>query len=259
MSFETIRMAVENGVAVIELNSPPVNAITPKMIDELEAAFDGLLQEEGLRAVIVGSAMEKSFAAGADINQFLHGGPAETRAISTRGVAVFQKIAAFPQPVICAINGVAFGGGLELALFCDFRVIDPRAKVGLTEAGLGIIPGYGGTQTLTRLVGPGMARRMLFTGQVIKGEEAYRIGLAEVLSAPGECLAEAKKIASQIAQKAPLAVASEKRCVAFATSHDLEVGLPYEMNEGYDIFATEDKSEGAAAFLEKRDAVFHGK
>jgi len=246
-------------MALIILNSPPVNTITPQLVDELELAFQALAQAADLRAVILTSGLEKVFIAGADVKQFVSAGAAENAAIATRGHQVLGLIEHFPHPVLCAVNGIAFGGGLELAMACDLLVMDRRAKIGLPEAGLGIIPGYGGTQRLTHLVGAGAAKRMLFTGMTVDAEEAYRIGLVQVLAEPGQCLAEAKRLAVQICEKAPLAVSAGKECVQYALEHPLTEGLAYEMARGGEIFETQDKTEGMNAFLEKRKPVFTNK
>jgi enoyl-CoA hydratase len=225
----------------------------------LEQTFVELEQNSDLRAVILTSGLAKIFIAGADIKQFVDAGAAQNNALATRGHQVLGRIEDFAHPVICAINGIAFGGGLEIALACDLRVIDKKAKVGLPESGLGIIPGYGGTQRLTHLVGAGAARRILYSGEAVGAEEAYRIGLAEVLAEPGECLAEAKKLAAQIGGKAPLAVAADKKCVRFALEHPLSEGLKFETKLGNELFETQDKHEGMTAFLEKRKPEFHSR
>jgi enoyl-CoA hydratase/carnithine racemase len=227
-----------------------------QFIDELELAVDELSKAKGLRAVVIASGIEKVFVSGADIREFLHGKKADIMAVSARGIALLDKLAGLPCPVICAINGVAFGGGLELALACDIRIMDKEAKVGLPEVGLGIAPGYGGTQRLPRLVGAGAAKRILFTGATVGAEEAYRIGLAEALAEPGQALADAKKLAARISEKAPRAVAMEKHLVDYGMAHTLAEGLAREIEKGSDLFDTEDKTEGMTAFLEKRKPVF---
>lgn len=253
---QMLHLSYDGHMALLTLDSPPVNTLVSELIRQLEQAFEALSRVKDLRAVVIASALEKVFVSGADIREFLSAGKADVMPISARGIALYNKIAEFPCPVICALNGIAFGGGLELALACDIRVIDKRAKVGLPEAGLGIAPGYGGTQRLPRLVGAGMAKRMLFTGMVMSAEEAYRVGLAEVLTEPGECLTEAIKLAKQICEKAPLAVAMEKRLVNYGLDHTLEEGLSMELEWGSDLFESADKTEGMTAFLEKRNPRF---
>ncbi|MCI2106542.1 MAG: enoyl-CoA hydratase-related protein [Intestinimonas sp.] len=254
--YSCLDLQYEEKTAVVILNHPPVNAISARLIDDLEQAFLELEQNSELRAVVLASALQKIFVAGADVGQFVNAGAADNYAIATRGHQVLKRIETFTHPVICAINGIAYGGGLEMALACDLRVMDKRAKVGFPESGLGIIPGYGGTQRLTHLVGAGAARRLLYTGRTVGAEEAGRIGLAEVVSEAGGCLAEAKKLAAQICEKAPLAVSADKKCVRFALEHPLSEGLDYEAKLGSELFETKDKTEGMTAFLEKREPVF---
>lgn len=255
-TYETLSILYEEHMAVVMLNNPPVNTLVTRVIQELKLAFEELSRAEGLRAVIIASAIEKVFVSGADIREFLHGSKADIMPVSARGTALFSQIASFRCPVICALSGIAYGGGLELALACDIRVMDKTARVGLPEAGLGIAPGYGGTQRLPRLVGAGAAKRILFTGMNVGADEAYRIGLAEVLAEPGQCLAEAKRLAARICEKAPLAVAMEKHLVNYGLEHSPAEGLAYEVERGSDLFETRDKTEGMTAFLEKRKAVF---
>ncbi|MDR2007138.1 MAG: enoyl-CoA hydratase/isomerase family protein [Acidaminococcales bacterium] len=259
MDFQTLKLVHDNFIATVTIDSPPVNAITPHTVDDLEAAFAELAKRENLRAVILASALKKIFIAGADINQFVGWKKKDGITVTRRGHDVLEKIAHFAKPVICAINGVAFGGGLEIALACDIRVIDKKAQVGLPETSLGVVPGYGGTQRLPRLVGPGMAKKLILTGETIGAEEAYRIGLAEVIAEPGECLAEAKKIAERISTQAPLAVSAGKRCVDFAMAESLEDGINFEIQSVGELADTEDKTEGASAFLAKRPAMFKNK
>ena len=259
MDFQTLRLVHDDFISTVTIDSPPVNAITPRVVDELEAAFTQLAERENLRAVILASALKKIFIAGADINQFVTWKKNDGVAVTRRGHDVLRKIARFDKPVICAINGAAFGGGLEIALACDIRVIDKKAQVGLPETGLGVVPGYGGTQRLPRLVGAGMAKKLILTGETVGAQEAWRIGLAEVIAEPGECLAEARKIAEKISAQAPLAVSAGKRCVDCAMEESLEDGIDFEIQSVGELADTEDKTEGAAAFLAKRRAVFKNK
>ena len=192
---------------------------------------------------------------GADIKAFQFMGAEENRKISLRGGALYNRIENFPAPVICVVEGVAFGGGLELALACDIRIFGEKAKVGLPEVGLGIIPGYGGSQRLPCIVGEGEAKRMLFTGATVRVEEAYRIGLAQQVVPVGEGVNAALEMAKTISRHGPLAVAAAKRCV-HAARGDRAVGMAYETEQGVYTFTTEDKVEGMTAFIEKRPAEF---
>ena len=180
-------------------------------------------------------------------------------AVSRRGNPVFDRIENFPSPVICAVNGVAFGGGLELALACDIRIFDERAKAGLPETSLGIIPGYSGSQRLPRIVGEAQAKRMLFTAMPVKAEEAFRIGLAQVVAPHGTSMEEAVKMARMVAGNGPLAVQAAKRWIHAAREMDLKAGAAYETSQGGLLFETQDKTEGMTAFLEKRSPKFQGR
>lgn len=259
MELTTATLTYKDHIAQVVLNSPPVNSITPQVMDDLETIFDELLKNDDVRCVVLASQLEKIFVAGADINQFVTWKRAEGEAVTRRGHDVYLKIAQFPKPVICAVNGIAYGGGLEMALACDIRVIDEKAKVGLPEVGLGVLPGYGGTQRLPRLVGNGMAKKLIFTGKPISGEEAYRIGLAEELAEHGKSLEQAMVLAEQICANAPQSVAAVKRCIDKSAPLAAEEGIAFEISSMGDLAETEDKTEGAKAFLEKRKPSFKNK
>lgn len=259
MELKTMTLSCENQIATIIINALPVNSITPQVIDDLETVFDALADMDDVRAVVLASGLEKIFVAGADINQFISWKKADGIAVTRRGHDVFLKIADYAKPVICALNGIAYGGGLELALACDIRVIDRKAKVGLPEVGLGIVPGYGGTQRLPQLVGPGMAKKLILTGKPVDGEEAYRIGIAEVLAEPGTAMEQAQKLARDICGNAPIAVTAGKNCVKMALTASRDEGITYEIESVGVLCTTEDKTEGAKAFVEKRSAVFKNK
>jgi len=257
MQSDKVFVKVDNKIATVIVDNPPSNSIDPDVIDGLEKAFDNLLGNNVL-AVIIASENPKVFIAGADIKQFVSWKKAEGTAVVERGNSVFNKIAGFPSPVICAIDGFAFGGGMELALACDIRVASKNAKVGLPEVGLGIYPGYGGTQRLPRLIGVGMAKKLIFTGAPISAEEGYRIGLFEHLSEEGMALEDAQKIARQIAQVGPVAVKIAKKIINQGIELSLNEGISLESANFGDICETQDKTEGAKAFLEKRKPVFAG-
>ena len=259
MKLSTLGMEVEGQIAVVMMRNPPINSLNAQMMDDINDVFEALGTHPGVRVVVVASALPKAFIAGADIKQFLSWDRELGLAAVLRGHQVYGKIAALPCPVVCAINGFAFGGGLELALACDMRIIEQNATVGLPETGLGILPGYGGSQRLPRLIGTGMAKKMIFSGQPLTGEEAYRIGLAEVLSEPGKSLEDAMTLARQIAGQAPLAITRAKRAIDYAAESSLREGLELEATYMADLFASQDKTEGATAFMEKRKPVFSGK
>jgi enoyl-CoA hydratase/carnithine racemase len=223
------------------------------MVAELDEAFGVLASDPGVRAVVVTG--EKNFAAGADITNMVELTPEEARAFSFS--AVFDGIARHPRPVIAAIEGFALGGGMELALCCDFRIAAPNAKMGFPEINLGIMPGAGGTQRLPRLVGEAKAKKMIFTGAVVRGEEALTCGLVDALAE--NPLDEALKLAGELAAKAPVALRTAKECVAAAADMDVGTGVAYEASNWAALFATLDQREGMRAFIEKREANFVGK
>jgi len=256
--LKEIMVSIDNGVAIVTMSSAPVNSLTVSVMNELECVFDQLLAQAP-RAVVICSAFPKIFVAGADINQFVAWTPADGEATVTAGHRIFNKIERFPCPVIVAMDGSAFGGGVELAMACDIRVMAKGIKVALPEVTLGVYPGYGGTQRLARLVGLGRAKKMLFTGAPIDAEEAYRIGLCEVLAEKGEALAEAMKLAQQILKAAPVAVSTAKHVMNKGCSMPLKDGLALEIASFASVVATEDRMEGASAFLEKRTPVFTGR
>lgn len=257
--YENLTLVTEGGIARVVFNSPPVNAVTAAFMDDLDSACRDLERQEGLRAAVICSALEKVFVAGADIKAFQHMGGEGTMEVSRRGNPVLERIENLKVPVICAVNGAAFGGGLELALACDIRVFDERAKAGFPEASLGIIPGYGGTWRLTKLVGEAQAKRLLFTAAPIEAEEAYRIGLAQLVAPHGKSLEEAMKIAERIAGNGPLAVKAAKQCIHAARELNQQACAAYETSQGGLLFETEDKTEGMTAFLEKRPPKFLGR
>jgi len=191
---DLVLVSREERLTIVNLNRPPVNALNQEVLDALEKVFDDLNKDETIGAVILTGGGDKAFVAGADIAEFPKLNSANGEKLSRRGQLVFQKIADFPAPVIAAINGFALGGGLELALACDIRVVAENAKVGLPEVTLGIFPGYAGTQRLPRLIGVGKAKELIFSGQMIDAAEAYRIGIAEYLAPVGESVIKPGKL-----------------------------------------------------------------
>ncbi len=256
---ELVEVTREERLAVVTINHPPVNALNKQVMDELERVFQELSEDETVGAVIVTGAGEKAFVAGADISEFPSLSSANGEKLSRRGQQIFQQIADFPAPVIAAVNGFALGGGLELALACDIRVVAENAKVGLPEVTLAIFPGYGGTQRLPRIIAQGKAKELIFTGEMIDAAEAYRIGIADHLAAPGEALARAKELAGKILKRGPVAVRLAKQAINQGLEQTLEEGLKMEAYLFGKLCDTEDQKEGARAFLEKRKPVFKGK
>lgn len=256
---ELVQVSREERLAVVTINRPPVNALNKQVVDELEEVFDALAAEAGIGAVIVTGSGEKAFVAGADIGEFPSLNSANGERLSRRGQLVFQKIADFPAPVIAAVNGFALGGGLELALVCDIRVVAENARLGLPEVTLGIFPGYGGTQRLPRLIAAGKAKELIFTGEMIDAAEAHRLGIADHLVAAGEAVNRAREIAGKILKRGPVAVRLAKQAVNKGLEQTLAEGLKTEAALFAALCDTEDQKEGARAFLEKRPPVFKGK
>lgn len=250
---------IEDGVAVITINHPPVNALNRRVMQELDQCLDEIAADPNARALIVTGAGEKAFVAGADISEFpsLTGEVGEK--MSAAGQAVLDKLEALAIPTIAAINGFALGGGCELALACDIRVAAENARLGQPEVNLGVIPGYGGTQRLARVVGPGKAKELIFTGEHITAAEAYRIGLVDRLVPVGQALAEAKNLAQTILKKGPLAIRAAKKAINQGLDLPLKEGLKVEARLFGELCNSEDQKEGAKAFLEKRPAQFKGK
>ena len=255
----TVQVIVEEQIAILELNNPPVNALTSTVMAELIVALDQLEEMADLRAAIITGAGNKFFVAGADIKQFPSLTEATGKELITYGRMIFDRIADLKFPVLCAVNGLALGGGCELALACDIRIASANAKFGLPEVGLGIFPGYGGTQRLPRLVGLGKAKEIIFSGEPIKADEAYRIGLVDKLAPEGESLLVAKELAHKIIAKAPMAVSMAKKVMNQGVETSLHEGLELESEFFSKLCGTEDKNEGTQAFLEKRTPQFSGR
>jgi len=256
---DLIQVDREDRLAVVTINRPPVNALNQEMLNELEKAFEQLSEDKSVGVVILTGGGEKAFVAGADIGEFPKLNSENGEKLSRRGQEVFQKVADFHAPVIAAVNGFALGGGLELALACDIRVVADNAKVGLPEVTLGIFPGYGGTQRLPRLIPAGKAKELIFTGAMIDAEEAYRIGIADHKTPAGEALNKAREIAGAILRAGPIGVRMAKEAVNKGLDQSLEEGQRAEASYFGELCDTEDQKEGAQAFLEKRAPQFKGK
>ncbi len=227
-----------------------LNALNSTVLEELDAAFDAINLDE-VRCVILTGAGQKSFVAGADIGEMSSLTKAEGEAFGKKGNDVFLKIENFPVPVICAINGFALGGGCEIAMSCDIRICSDNAVFGQPEVGLGITPGFGGTQRLARLVGPGMAKQMIYTARNIKADEAYRIGLVNAVYTQEELLPAAEKMAAGIAKNAPIAVRNCKKAINEGISLSMDKAVEVEERLFGDCFETEDQKYGMAFFLDK--------
>lgn len=238
--------------SIITINNPSqLNALNSQVLDDLNAALDQI-DLDSVRAVIVTGAGEKAFVAGADITEMKDLDAAGGEAFGKKGNDIFRRIETLPIPVIAAVNGFALGGGCELSMACDFRICSDNAVFGQPEVGLGITPGFGGTQRLARLIGPGYAKQMIYTARNIKSAEALRIGLVNSVVAPEELMPTAEKLASQIAANAPIAVRQCKKAVNEGLELNMDDAITLEEKLFGECFATEDQKEGMTAFVEKR-------
>jgi enoyl-CoA hydratase len=262
MAFETINLEIDGAVATLVLNRPErMNALNDQMKADLAKALDAIDQASGIAVVIITGAGEKAFCAGADIKERSAAEPTATEFIAAqrRTHALFGSIAELEQPVIAAINGVALGGGMEIALCCDVRLAADTARLGLTEVNLGVIPAGGGTQRLPRLIGAGRAKRLIMTGAILSAAEAAAIGLVDEVVPAGALTERARVLAGAIAAKAPLAVRLAKRAVDQGAQTDLKSALEYELYAASLLYTSEDRKEGMRAFVEKRKPAFNGR
>ena len=247
-----VKYEPKGDVAYLVIDRPEaLNALNAQVLADLDAALDAI-DLDLIRCVIVRGAGEKSFVAGADIAQMKDLDPAGGEAFGKQGNDVFLKLESFPIPVIAAVGGYALGGGCELAMACDFRICSDTAVFGQPEVGLGITPGFGGTQRLARIVGPGMAKQMIYTARNIKADEALRIGLVNAVYPADELYAAAEKLASTIAANAPIAVRACKKAINEGAALPIEQAVVCEEKAFGSCFQTADQQEGMGAFLEKR-------
>ncbi len=259
MSYENLTLEIRDRLARVTVNRPKVlNTLNDQTVRELHAVFAHLRGDASVGAVILTGAGEKAFAAGADINELAVMGPLAAEAISRRGQSALREIETLGKPVIAAVNGYALGGGCELALACHVRFASENAKMGLPEVGLGIIPGYGGTQRLPRVVGPGRALELITTARVIDAQEALRIGLVNAVLPQAELLPHCERVAAEILSRGPVAVRMALDAALRGLETDLEHGLEQEATFFGLVSATEDMREGMRAFLEKRKPSFKG-
>src|SRR5215510_6068293 len=260
MPYENITSEIKNRIAYLTINRPKVlNALNMQTMEELRQAFMQVRGDKDVRVVILTGAGEKSFVAGADINELQKNNPVEAKEYTHRGQAVLDLIENLGKPVIACINGFALGGGCEIAMACTMRLASENAKLGQPEVKLGIIPGYGGTQRLPRLVGAGRALQMVLTGEMISAQEAHRTGLVNEVVPADRLIARAEEIAGKIIANAPLAIQYCLEAVNQGMNMTLEKGLFLEATLFGMCSATDDKKEGTTAFLEKRPANFQGK
>jgi enoyl-CoA hydratase len=260
MDYQNIKTERDGAIVTVIIDRPKtLNALNNETIAELRDCFRGIAKDSTILCVILTGAGEKSFVAGADIAELSLLNPMGGKGLCDRGQGLLFEIENLPQPVIAAVNGFALGGGCEIAMACDIRLASENAKLGQPEVNLGIIPGYGGTQRLARLVGRGKAKQLIFTGDIIPAAEAYRIGLVDEIYPLAELLPKAKEMAQKIAAKGPLAVRASKEAVNRGLDVDLASGCALEGALFAAICGTDDKAEGTKAFLEKRKAEFKGK
>jgi enoyl-CoA hydratase len=260
LSLETVLYEKKGGIAYITLNRPKVlNALNKTAVADLRVAFESARDDSEVHGVVLTGAGDKAFIAGADINEVATDTPVQAEEKTRHGQDVMTLIENLSKPVIAAINGFALGGGCEAALACTIRLAAENARFGLPEVKLGIIPGYGGTQRLPRLVGKGAALQLILTGGMIGAQEAYRIGLVNEVVSGTELIARAEAILTQIAANAPLSVKYALQAVNKGLETSLSEGLLLEASLVAICTSTEDKKEGTSAFLEKRPAKFQGR
>ena len=257
MAFETITLDIETPVATICFNRPKaMNALNDALLTELDAALDQIAADPDIKVLILTGAGEKSFVAGADISELAKMSPLEGKAFSRKGQKAFAKLEALPFPAIAAVNGFALGGGLEVALSCDFIYASEKAIFGLPEITLGLIPGFAGTQRLPRLIGTNKAMEMIFTGKTIDAATAQTYGIVNKICEPDKLMDDVKKTAGMIASKGKTSLKAAKQVIQNGLNADLETGSQMESDVFGLIMASEDAKEGTSAFLEKRKAEF---
>ncbi len=259
MKSSKICLTTQNNIAILKINNPDqLNSLNSEIIKEMEASIDKLKVDKDVRVLII-TGEGKAFVAGADISEMKNFGSKEGQKFGELGSRVFRKIETLPFPVIAAVNGFALGGGCELALACDMRVASEKAKFGQPEVGLGITPGFSGTQRLPRLIGLGKAKELIFTGSIISADEALKIGLVNYVTAPEDLLNKCMELASVIASKAPIAVKYSKEAINIGIESDIDSGIETEIEFFAGCFNTEDQKTGMSSFLEKSKPEFKNK
>lgn len=259
MSYEFLLCEINKNVAIVTINRPPVNPLNTKVFQELNTIFAELEANDEVRAIILTGSGEKAFVAGADINEMANLGLVGINKMNKISRTVFSKVENLTKPVIAAINGLALGGGLELALACDLRISSSKAKFAFPEVGLGIIPGGGGTQRLQKIVGQGVAKELLYFGEMFDAYRALELNIVNKVVPLEDLLDTAEEWALKLAQKPPVALQMLKLAVNTGGNTDLESGLIIESACFANAFSTEDRKEGLQAFIEKRKPIFAGK
>ena len=259
MEYKKLIIQDNGAVRVIKINNPEaLNALNTAILKELDAAFTEVAEDNGILAVVL-TGEGRAFVAGADISEMKSKNAIEGEIFGKLGASVFRKIELLPKPVIAAVNGFALGGGCELAMSCDIHLASAKAKFGQPEVGLGITPGFSGTQRMPRLIGMGKAKELIYTADIIDAAEAYRIGLVNHVYEPEALMEEAMKMAEKIASKAPIAVKNSKEAINRGIQTDMDSAVAIEAYLFGLCFASEDQKEGMTAFFEKRKANFQNK
>ena len=259
MAYENIIFQIDEGIGIIAFNRPKaLNALNAALLEEFSQALDEIAADENIRVLVLTGAGDKSFVAGADINELAVCNALTAKNFGRKGHTILAKLQELPIAVIAAVNGFALGGGTEIAIACDFIYASENAKFGQPEINLGLIPGFGGTQRLPRLIGMNMAKELVFTGKMISAAEAEKIGLANKVVPQDQLMEEVMKTAREIASKGKVSLRAAKQAINFGMNADLATGIHIEIEGFGQCYASSDSKEGTSAFLEKRKAEFKG-